>query len=103
MVPGTRFPVPHIPVDTIKDCNSKITGEYLGWPNLILFNLLFITILDIRYRIRDPERPTNNGSLTGYAEIFYEGQWGTICNVSWDDKDAGVFCRRMGYVDGVAQ
>ncbi|KAM9040030.1 macrophage receptor MARCO [Sarcophilus harrisii] len=36
----------------------------------------------------------------GRAEIFYGGIWGTICDDSWDDNDATVFCAMMGYRSG---
>ena len=28
---------------------------------------------------------------TGCVEIFYHGQWGTICNYGWDMRYARVF------------
>ena len=33
----------------------------------------------------------------GRIEIFIDSKWGTICNKGWDNTDAGVACRQLGF------
>ncbi|CAL9707862.1 unnamed protein product [Knipowitschia caucasica] len=52
----------------------------------------------IQLRLAGDKRKHNEGRV----EVFYEGQWGTVCDDDFSQHAAQVVCRELGYVNAVS-
>ena len=91
-------------------CNEAVHNIYLTEVTLVamymyhmISNLCICCVIIYEYADAVDIRLIGNGNeYEGIVEIKYQGVWGTICDDGWDDNDATVVCRELGFLNGVA-
>lgn len=75
----------HTPAGSVNECSSF---HYAG--------VFCFDDQGIYYRISggDPS------GRSGRAEIYFNDNWGTLCNTDWGEEEAAALCRQMGFHGG---
>ena len=55
-----------------------------------MYPLFLLFLVDLRLA-------GGNDSSEGRVEVLHGGIWGTVCDDDFDDNDATVICRMLGY------
>lgn len=74
-------------LDACLQKHFRSQGNYLSYIQLLITNVVLVG---------------GDGPYEGRVQINFQGRIGTICDDGWDDNDATVVCRMLGYTGGTA-
>ena len=75
-----------------------MTFNQVNMVALTYLNILFMNDIGLPIRLAN-----GTNEKEGRVEIYWNNQWSTVCDDIWDDNDATVICKQLGYSRGSAR
>ncbi|XP_064388391.1 soluble scavenger receptor cysteine-rich domain-containing protein SSC5D-like isoform X3 [Halichondria panicea] len=69
----------------------------LLWKTVTLLSLVWAVRGQSSGDLRLVRRSSDTGGSYGRLEVYYRGQWGTVCQDNFSPNDAKVACRQLGF------
>ena len=99
--PGNRVQIGFTAATGADNLNFKLETIVHGSVDELLYTAGKCNIEENEGSVRIVGDRTVSGGRRGRLEVFHNDMWGTVCSDNFDDLDADVACRQMGYRTGV--
>ena len=77
-------------------CTEYVASYYYSYKQHVASYLLFIVPPSIASS--DDIRMIRT-QVAGRVEVYVEKEWRAVCHANWDENDARVACRQLGFSD----